>query len=159
MQVEMQIEGGMKDSQFMTAGQKRLVLKQWSLFLESGLQEEKFTKALYEHLHLHCSFIAHYDKAGFYQTYFTSGDRKQAFLSQFDERNAKPDGIPPSIEYGGRWWVSGEYEDINRAMVEIGTRYIPLLIDQAKNEQRQSDLAHAAALLRKHGIGINIDLT
>ena len=46
------------DARFMTARQKDLVLKDWQRFLRRGLRREDFSKRLYEHLHLHCGFIA-----------------------------------------------------------------------------------------------------
>jgi hypothetical protein len=147
----------MKDSQFMTAKEKRKVLKQWRDFLESGLKAEKFTRALYEHLHQHCSFIAHYDQGGFYATYFTTGDGITRFLSQFDKRNAGSNGIPPGVEYGSTWWVNDEYGDINRAMIEIATPYIPGLLQEARKTQRGADIRKAKRLLAKHEIDLNIE--
>ena len=49
-----------RDVQFMSAAQKATILRAWVRFLKSGLQFEQFTKALYNHLIQHCSFIAHY---------------------------------------------------------------------------------------------------
>ena len=71
-----------------------------------------FSKRLYEHLYLHCSFIAHYDRGGFYATYFDRGEDTMHFLSQLDK------GVGGrSVEYGGAW-IAGDYADLNRAMVE-----------------------------------------
>jgi len=143
--------GELHDSKFMLAAEKRKVLRHWELFLKSGLQREKFTKPLYEHLINHCSFIAHYDRWGFYSTYFENGDDTVAFLSQFDDRK----GIPKSIEYGMTYWLTGEeYYDINSEMVRTASKYIPVLIQQAKNRQKESDVAQARALLAKHGVDL-----
>ncbi|GAI61754.1 unnamed protein product [marine sediment metagenome] len=121
------------------------------MFLKSGLVKGKFTKALYEHLINHCSFIAHYDIHGFYATYFESGDDTRHFLSQFDTRQ----GMPRSIEYGYPNWFMGEdYYDINTEMCRIAWRYIPALELKAKNDQRHTDLAHAEVLLKKHGLSL-----
>ena len=144
----------MKDSQFQTAAEKERVLRDWESFLKSGLKQGKFTKLLYRHLEQHCSFIAHFDRAGFFAIYFTSGDGKARFLSQFDQRNAKADGIPPGWEYGDTWWCRGDYEDINRRMVSIATPYIPMLLLEAQAEQKDSDVAKARALLARHGISL-----
>ena len=59
-----------KDSEFMTVRDKELVLAQWRRFVERGFNFEHFTDRLYKHLTLHCSFIAHFDRSGFYSTYF-----------------------------------------------------------------------------------------
>lgn len=146
----------MKDSQFMTAAKKERVLRDWESFLKSGMRWNKFTKDLYHHLVQNCSFIALYDRNGFFATYFESGDGKACFLSQFDQRNAGPDGIPPSVGYGETWWCKGDYEDINRKMVSLATPYIPMLLLEAESEQRASDLAKARVLLIRHGYNIEI---
>ena len=70
----------------MSAAQKTTVLRAWIRFLKSGLRFDQFTKALYDHLIQHCSFIAHYNRAGFYSHYFEAGDSTAFFLSQFDSR-------------------------------------------------------------------------
>jgi hypothetical protein len=136
-----------RDVRFMSAAQKTTILRAWVRFLKSGLQFEQFTKALYNHLIQHCSFITHYDRAGFYSFYFEGGDSIARFLSQFDSR-----GPCASVEYGGQYWLSGDYEDINRAMIAEGEAFIPSLLDTAHRRQEAADIATAAALLAKHGI-------
>jgi hypothetical protein len=101
------------------------VLKAWVRFLKNGLRGEDFSDRLYKHLTLHCSFIAHYNRAGFYTTYFENGEDTTRFLSQFDKR-----GECRSVEYGGSWWLNGDYEDLTRAMIEEASRYIPALMEQ-----------------------------
>jgi len=143
--------GQLHDSKFMPAAEKSKVLKDWEMFLRSGLEKDKFTKLLYHHLIQHCSFIAHYDIHGFYATYFESGDDTIHFLSQFDTRN----GMPKSIEYGMTYWITDEdYYDVNTEMCRIAWRYIPVLELKAKNNQRHADLAHAEVLLKKHGLSL-----
>jgi len=148
--------GEMKDTQFMSAKDKRQVLKAWERFLAGGLLKEHFTKALYEHLSLHCSFIAHYDKGGFYGTYFTSGDRIADFLSHFDHPNVGFELVPPSNKYGHTWWVSDDNGDINVTMIQIAARYIPRLLEKARGWQKAIDLEQARRLLAKHGLEMNL---
>jgi hypothetical protein len=135
-----------RDVPFMSAREKGLVLKAWVRFLGNGLRFEDFSRRLYEHLHLHCSFIAHYDRAGFYRTYFENGEDTVRFLSQFDKR-----GESRSVEYGGQWWLEGDYGDLARAMIEEASPYIPKLIEEAQGRQREADLAEARRLAAKHG--------
>ncbi len=138
-----------KDVKFMAAREKQLVLKAWELFLKSSCKAEHFTERLYHHLMQHCSFIAHYDRAGFYDTYFANGGHTAHFLTQFDNRN----GIPQSIEYGGIYWYTDErYNDINSEMCRVASKYIPDLTTRANERQKQADLTHAYRLLAKHGI-------
>lgn len=143
--------GKLHDTKYMSAAEKRRVLRHWEAFLKSGCQREKFTKPLYHHLMQHCMFIAHYDLQGFYSTYFERGDDIRHFLSQFDNRK----GIPKSIEYGMTAWLTDEdYYDINIEMCRIASKYIPVLELKAQNDQRHMDLAAAKTLLNKHNIEV-----
>ena len=142
----------MKDTEFLSAKEKVQVLKAWKRFLESGCRRDYFTEAVYKHLTLHCCFIAHFNRAGFYDTYFEHGDDLAHFLTQFD--NSK--GIPQSIEYGAIWWYAdSRYNDINAEMCRIAMPLIPALTGRAKAEQRAEDIEHARRLLAKHGIKVN----
>lgn len=87
-----------RDAEFMMAREKTLVLKTWVRFPKNGLRFADFSDRLYRHLTLHCSFIAHYNRLGFYQTYFENGGDAVRFLGQFDKR-----GELRSVEYGGTW--------------------------------------------------------
>lgn len=138
-----------RDSKHMSAREKRLVLKSWMRFLERGLRFEDFSDRLYKHLTLHCSFIAHYDRHGFYATYFNRGEDTVRFLSQFS-------GKCRSVEYGGSWWLGGECQDINAALVDGATRHIPSLVEAALDRQREADISAARQLLAKHGIDVQL---
>ena len=141
--------GALHDSKFMPAAVKSKVLKQWEGFLKSGCSREKFSKSLYNHLIMHCSFIAHYDIHGFYATYFENGDDTVHFLSQFDDSK----GMPMSVEYHMTYWLTDEeYYDINSEMVRIAGKYIPILVQQAQAKQRRRDIHLAELLLAKHGL-------
>ncbi len=144
----------MKDSEFMTAQEKQKALRQWESFLKGGLKWEQFTRSLYHHLIQHCSFIAHYDIHGFYTTYFVRSEGIARFLRQFDKSQATENGIPRSAEYGSTYWATGDYADINRAMIEVATPFIPELLRVAQENQKASDIAEAQRLLAKHGITI-----
>lgn len=104
------IDYNFTDTKFLTAKEKMLILKNWIAFLKSGLSQDKFTKRLYEHLHLHCGFIAHYDINGFYGTYF-NGDYVDAkrFFSHFDKTEHG------SYNSSSTW---GDYIDIGKAMAD-----------------------------------------
>jgi hypothetical protein len=137
-----------RDVRFMTATEKRATLRAWIRFLKHDLVFASFSKRLYDHLVQHCSFIAHFNRIGFYLHYFDSNSaRVCAFLSQFDGR-----GECLSTEYGIDCWLSGDYEDINRAMIAEAGAYIPKLLEAALLKQRNQDLATARALMQKHGI-------
>ena len=142
----------LKDVKFMTAQDKARVLRQWEGFLKGGLKWEQFHKALYEHLIQHCSFIAHFNRAGFFSTYFKNGEDTAHFLTQFDNRN----GTPNNIEYGTAYWYrASDYEDVNSEMCRIAVRYIDRLTGQAEKRQEEADINRARQLLMKHGITLN----
>ena len=65
------------DAQHMTAAQKRRVLGDWVRFFANGMPFERFSKRLYEHLILHCSYIAHFCRHGFFETYFADPEALQ----------------------------------------------------------------------------------
>jgi len=90
----------------MTARDKELVLKTWIRFLNNNFKRTNFTKRLYEHLHLHCGYIAHYNINGFYSTYF-NGDFEdlKRFFSNWESDN-------------GYSYSDSDYLDLNRVMVE-----------------------------------------
>jgi hypothetical protein len=134
-----------RDSEFMSAREKRLVLKSWVRFVKNGLRFEDFSDRLYKHLTLHCSFIAHYDRRGFYDTYFNRGEDTVLFLSQFS-------GKCRSVEYGGAQWLGGDCGDLNCAMADAADPHIPSLIEAALDRQRDTDISAAEELLAKHGI-------
>ena len=135
-----------RDAQFMSAREKGLTLNAWVRFLKGGLRFGDFSRRLYQHLHLHCQFIAHYDRAGFYRTYFERGEDTVRFLSQFDQR-----GECRSVEYGMTIWCDGDYGDLAKAMIEEAAPYIPKLITEAQAREREADLGEAKRLLAKHG--------
>ncbi len=138
----------MKDTKYMTAKEKERVLKAWETFLKYGCKRDHFTEALYHHLMQHCSFIAHYDRGGFYAEYFENGDDTVHFLSQFDRsKGAK------SVEYGELgYWLRGDYADINNAMIDIAGKYIPTLTTLFSGKQKERDLNLARAILAKYGM-------
>jgi len=138
---------GFKDVQFMSAREKELVLAQWKRFMERGFGFEHFTDRIYKHLTLHCSFIAHFDRNGFYSTYFENPEATIRFLNQFDSDN----GLR-SAEYGSTWWLEGDYADINRAMCEVVDAIKGRLYSELTQKVRGRDLAIASQLLAKHGI-------
>ncbi|MFA5859757.1 MAG: hypothetical protein WC955_11915 [Elusimicrobiota bacterium] len=155
-----------KDVEFMSADEKSKVLKDWDKFWEEitnsydktytdkygntlPLPFSKFTDKLYQHLHLHCSFIAHYDRHGFYSTYFESPEDTVKFVKQFDV-----DLGCVSIEYGGSYWLNGDYSDLNNAMCEVMNKYKTVLYEKLCSQQKQEELLQAQQLAAKWGYAV-----
>lgn len=137
----------------MTAQEKEKVLRAWERFLKHGCARHQFSKALYHHLTLNCSFIAHYSLDGFYSTYFEEGEDTIRFLSQFDDSN----GIPRSVEYGMYYWYTdARYHDLNSEMCRVASKYIRTLTRIARQKQVDVDTLRAQSLLAKHGLKATI---
>ncbi len=113
------------DTQFMTARDKELVLKVWQTFLRHGLKREHFPKRLYQHLHLHCGFIAHYNLGGFYSTYFQAGQDTELFFEQFCSYTIR--------NYG----ANSDYDDLNTAMRQEYDRHKDAITRQAEDDISQ----------------------
>jgi len=126
----------MKSTEFMSAEEKKAVLRDWQRFIKNDFDERYFTKKLYDHLNLHCSFIAHFNVHGFYATYFENPEHTIKFLSQFDE-----DFGYRSIEYGTTYWFTGEdYHDLNSEMVESLEPYKEKIYSDLKQKTKEMKL-------------------
>ena len=64
-------------------------------------------------------------------------------------------GAYRSIEYGGSWWLGGEYEDLNRAVLEEAVPWLPRLVEQAQAKEREAGLAEARSLAAKTAARFN----
>jgi hypothetical protein len=110
------------DAEFMTAHDKAIVLKDWERFLTHSLQKVRFTKRLYDHLHLHCGFIAHYNIHGFYSTYFETGQDTERFFEEFCSYTAQNLG------------AYAQYDDLNTAMRKTFDQHCAVLMGQAEGD-------------------------
>jgi len=153
-----------KDAEFMTAHDKEMVLKQWERFMkalstDTGEVEvdrhgnrmpklfRSFTDRIYKHLSLHCSFIAHYSRAGFFGVYFEDPVNTVKIIKQFDAR-----GPRISVEYGADYWYTGvEYTDLNDAMCQATTKYADQIYRMCGMVIEDTDVAEAKRLAGKHG--------
>jgi hypothetical protein len=115
----------MSDGQYLSSEDKQQTLEQWGTFVHSGFQPEKFTKSLYEHLHLHCGFISHHDIMGFYYTFWNDE------IVRFCEKNGYKAAPAPKIFFEWERFIQafsiwGDYTDINLAMLIV-------LMDELRN--------------------------
>jgi hypothetical protein len=133
----------MKNVEFMTAEEKQKVLRQWNTFIKFKFQRKHFKKALYDHLHLNCSFIAHYNLTGFYETYFTNPEGTVRFLNHFNRKIGTE---------GFTFWINDEdYKDLNIPMCELVEEMYEELAGEAREAQKARDLIHASQLAEKWG--------
>ena len=134
----------MKDAEFMTAHEKEMVLKQWKTFVKHGFKWSHFTNRLYNHLIMHCSFIAHYSRSGFYSVYFGANRASTVrFIGQFCG------GL--SVEYGYNIWKQGDYEDLNDAMIDVMKPAAKRLIKDLEHAAKEDELGRARAIFEKYG--------
>ena len=125
-----------KSTEFMSAEEKEAVLMDWQRFVKSDFDRKYFTEKLYDHLHLHCSFIAHFNIHGFYGTYFENPEHTLEFLKQFDR-----DFGHKSTEYGSTYWfTSEEYHDINSELANSLEPYKSKIYAGLKQKTREMKL-------------------
>jgi len=125
-----------KSTEFMSAKDKKAVLREWQCFIKGGFDRKDFTTRLYDHLHLHCSFIAHFNINGFYGTYFKNPERTLEFLKQFDR-----DYGYKSTEYGNTYWFkSEEYHDLNSELANSLEPYKSKIYAGLKQKTREMKL-------------------
>lgn len=110
-----------KDVDFMSAKEKELTLKDWKAFLQNGLKWEYFSRRLYEHLHIHCGFIAHYDRQGFHCEYFNSRVDAGIFFNRLFKDNSY-------------YFHLSDYADLNNAMKEVYQLYKDSIVKDTHKE-------------------------
>lgn len=67
-------------TKFSTAADKAKFANHFVKFLEDGCRREAFHKWFYRRLSMTFGHIAHYDIHGFYDVWFSSHERQQAFI-------------------------------------------------------------------------------
>lgn len=105
-----------KDTEFLSAEQKRKVLSNWDGFIKNGYSWSCFTDRIYKHLSLHCGYIAHYNRIGFYQTYWREDIPEFARKNNLLVRPA-PSAFYNWIAFLAQFTIWGDYRDINTAMM------------------------------------------
>jgi hypothetical protein len=105
-----------KDVDFLTSLEKYQIAKHFQTFVKNGFQRKDFNKRVYEHLHLHCSFIAHYNIDGFYYEYFNGS---KTDLKRFVEHFLNLDNLPYEDVYNGGNVNYEPYSDINKTIADI----------------------------------------
>jgi hypothetical protein len=105
-----------KDSDFFTAEDKYKTAKHFLRFVKNGFERKDFNKRVYEHLHLHCGFIAHYNIDGFYQTYFNGS---KSDLKDFAEHFLNFESMPYESVYNGSNVDYEPYKDISKMFADI----------------------------------------
>lgn len=134
-----------KSTKYMTKEQKKKVFNNFKKVIEKR-DINLMKKPLYEHLHLHCGFIAHFDINGFKATY--NGQDFRRFVQHFDRKH-------PSF-YGWSFWVNTDgYKDINNDMVDLVTAVAPKIYAELDLKVRNAEIRLLKVLAKKHSYKIN----
>ena len=126
----------MSDGQFLSAGDKQKILKQWKTFVHTGFQPEKFTKSIYNHLHLHCGFIAQYDRSGFYYTYWNDEVVRFSWKNGYETVPA-PKTFFEWERFLNAFSIWGDYADINLAMMVVLWDELRMMKDRLISEAKE----------------------
>lgn len=76
-------------TEFDSAAGKAAFLRRLAAWIINGMQQEEFVrtdKPLYYHLSMHFGHIAHYNRWGFYDTWFTNDNVKYHFLQRHAQK-------------------------------------------------------------------------
>ncbi len=134
------------DTEFMTARDKQLTANQFRNFIDKlatcgNCKETQlaFSRRVYNHLHLHCRFIAHYDIGGFYRTYFNGDvDDYRCFAGHFVKEGKT---TPPQY--------TADFEDINQTFSQILAEKHKEILTAFSTETKQRDLEKGQNLIDK----------
>jgi len=115
------------------------VIKNFKEVIETG-NIDKMSKELYEFLHLHCGFIAHYDINGFKATYKSPRDFAEVFIRHFDKEHRYYSGIYRCHEepYKDTGLTKAE---IKKEFERIVDHHKDQICSWAKEEQRKERFA------------------
>ena len=81
-----------EDVKFMSAIEKKKIYKGFVSFLNNHFKHTNFIKSIYQHCHLHCGFIAHYNINGFYGEYFATAATLQKIAFNVEKQPSEYDG-------------------------------------------------------------------
>ena len=98
------------------------------------------TKELYEFLHLHCGFIAHFNLNGFKATYTSPKDFAEVFIRHFDREHRYFDGAYRchEVQYKHTGYTEAE---IKRKFFHIVDQYKTAISKWAEKKQRAARYA------------------
>lgn len=122
------------DVKFMSANEKSKIYKNFISFLNNHFKPTSFKKDIYEHCHLHCGFIAHYNINGFYGEYFETAARFHKISDNVEKKATEYDGYyVGDLKYEGKDSLASKeafykiYEEINSQSIGLGEFYNTLL--------------------------------
>ncbi len=150
------------NSDGMTDLEKAKIYKSFVSFLNNHFSRTTFKKNLYNHLHCHCGFIAHYSIDGFYGEYFLTGAKlnklafnkplpqseyigyvkvskdesvNESFYAVYEELNGSSDGLGSfynTIVNNRNWGGNSDYKDLDDALKNVFFEYMEIFREEIK---------------------------
>lgn len=129
-----------KDVRFQTAEEKEKAYRTFQRIID-GRNINLLDKNLYEHLHLHCGFIAHYDINGF-KVEYSGTDGFKRFIDNF-------------VLYGQREMMySEDYNDINGELIKYAKKHYQKIMEEINYINTQAEIKIMKAIAEKYGYKI-----
>lgn len=131
------------DTRFDTAEAKADFANHFVKFVEDGHQWEDFPDWFYRRLSMTFGHIAHYDRVGFYNTFFTSAEGLVRFARH---------------THGGQFWIgrgdpSHTWADVEQVLMDWAERvgYLVAMTRNLNEQTKDRELAEYVRLQEKYG--------
>lgn len=137
-----------KSTEFMAGDKKLRTYNDWCRFIKSGYAESCFTERIYKHLNLHCGYVAHYNRTGFYHTYWDNRIHEYARNKNLLVRPS-PNAFYNWTSFCVQFNIWGDYCDINVTMIYGLRSQLVELRNELENEvvaMFQRDIANKSDL-------------
>lgn len=151
-----------ESAKYLTDLEKKKIYINFVKFLNNHFSQSTFKKNLYEHFHLHCGFIAHYNIHGFYGEYFetaakfhynvngvnhkihecggnlnckSSYPQGELFYAIYEEMNGGRDGLGAFIDTllnNRNYGGYAEYRDLDEAIKDAFNTYLEIWREEIK---------------------------
>lgn len=115
----------------MTDLEKKKIYINFVKFLNNHFKYTLFKKNLYEHFHLHCGFIAHYNINGFYGEYFETAATFHYNVNEYKTPANEYSGnlnTKSALSHGELFYAI--YEEINGTRYGLGKFYNSIMSNQ-----------------------------
>ncbi len=155
--------------QYMTDLEKKKIYVNFVKLLNNHFKHTLFKKNLYEHFHLHCGFITHYNIHGFYGEYFETAAKfhfnvnnysnpmhecggnlneksmlshGEQFYAIYEEINGSRNGLGEfydSIMSNQNWGAYSDYRDLDNAIKDAFSEYLETWREEIKKAVKAYD--------------------
>ena len=134
------VESEFVPTQHSSAADKAAFANHFVRFLESGFSQKLFPDWFYRRLSMTFGHIAHYNREGFFATFFTTEEDKLEFLSQ-------------TLSYPCYGDPAYTYSDVEKALQDHIRRrgFVEIQRDAVAVETRNAEMATLARLQEKYG--------